>query len=59
MDAIRLAHVELLSWLVADFGFDRWEGLQLLSQVGTMWVSNAVDPNYTVAAKFPKRYLPR
>jgi hypothetical protein len=25
--------------------------------VGTMRIGNVVDPNYTVVAKFPKKYL--
>lgn len=58
MDAVRIAHIQLINWLVTEFGFDRWEALQVLSQVGTMRVGNVVDPNYTVVAKFPKRYLP-
>ena len=57
-DSLRLAHLELLSWLERDYGFDRWEAFQLLSQVGSIHVANVVDPNYTVAARFPKRYLP-
>ncbi len=58
MDAFRIAHVELIDWLVADFGFDRWEALQLVSQLGTTRVGNVVDPNYTVVAKFPQKHLP-
>ncbi len=58
MDAVRIAHVELTKWLVADYRFDKWEALQVLSQVGTMRVGNVVDPNYTIVAKFPKKYLP-
>jgi acetamidase/formamidase len=58
MDCLRLAQVELLSWLVEDFGFDREEAWQLNAQVGTMRIGNVVDPCYTVVAKFPKRYLP-
>ncbi len=58
MDAVRIAQVELTKWLVADYGFDKWEALQVLSQVGTTRVGNVVDPNYTVVAKFPKKYLP-
>ena len=58
MDAVRIAHVELTKWLVVDYGFDKWEALQVLSQVGTMRVGNVVDPNYTIVAKFPKKYLP-
>jgi acetamidase/formamidase len=58
MDALRIAEVEMVGWLVSDYGFDKWEALQVLSQVGSIRVANAVDPNYTVVAKFPKRLLP-
>jgi acetamidase/formamidase len=58
MDAFRIAHVELIEWLVTDYGFDKWEALQLVSQLGTTRVGNVVDPNYTVVAKFSKKYLP-
>lgn len=59
IDAFRLAHIELIEWLETEYGFDRWEAYQVLSQVGTSTVSNIVDPQYTVVAKFPKRYLPK
>lgn len=59
MDAFRSAQVELISWLTQDYGFDRWEALQLVSHVGVTRVGNVVDPKYTVVAKFPKKYLPR
>lgn len=59
IDAFRLAHVELIEWLEKDYGFDRWEAYQVLSQVGISTVANIVDPLYTVVAKFPKRYLPK
>lgn len=58
MDAVRIAHVELIKWLIADYGFDKWEAIQVLSQVGTMRIGNVVNPNYTVVAKFPKEHLP-
>ncbi len=58
IDAFRSAHVELINWLVSDYGYDRWEALQLVSQVGTSRIGNVVDPKYTVVAKFPKKYLP-
>lgn len=59
LDAFRIAHVEMVKWLEADYGFDRWEAMQLLSQVGEAQIANVVDPNYTIVSKFPKRYLPR
>jgi acetamidase/formamidase len=59
IDAFRLAHVELIEWLEQDYGFDRWEAYQVLSQVGASTVANIVDPQYTVVAKFPKKFLPK
>lgn len=58
IDAFRSAHVELINWLVEDYGYDRWDALQIVSQVGATRIGNVVDPKYTVVAKFPKRYLP-
>jgi acetamidase/formamidase len=58
IDAFRSAQVELINWLVEDYGFDRWDALQLVSQVGVARIGNVVDPKYTVVAKFPKKYLP-
>ena len=57
MDCVRIAQVELVKWLVDDYGFEKWEAFQVISQVTTMRVGNVVDPNYTVVAKFPKKYL--
>jgi acetamidase/formamidase len=59
IDAFRLAHVELIEWLVDDYGFGKWDAYQLLSQLAVSTVANIVDPIYTVVAKFPKRYLPQ
>lgn len=58
VDAFRIAHVELIEWLVAEYGFDKWEAYQIVSQAGVTRVANVVDPLYTVMAKFPKRVLP-
>lgn len=58
VDAFRIAHVELIDWLVTEYGFDRMDAYQVLSQVGTTRVANVVDPNYTIVARFPKALLP-
>jgi acetamidase/formamidase len=57
-DALRIAFVELVNWLVADYGFAKPDAYQLVSQVAVVRVANMVDPLYTVVAKFPKRQLP-
>ncbi len=59
IDAFRLAHVELIEWLVADYGFGKWDAYQLLGELAESTIGNIVDPLYTVVAKFPKRYLPK
>jgi acetamidase/formamidase len=58
IDALRIAYVELIEWLVAEYGFEKMEAFQIASQIGEVRVANVVDPNYTVVAKFPKRFLP-
>lgn len=58
MEAYKIAHYELVKWMCDDYGYDKWDALQLLSQVGNARIGNVVDPNYTVVAKFPKKYLP-
>ena len=59
IDAFRIAQVELIEWLVADYGFEKMEAYQIVSQAGVSRVANVVDPNYTVMAKFPKQLLPK
>ncbi len=59
IDAFRVAHVELIEWLEQEYGFDRLDAYLLLGQLAVSTVANIVDPQYTVVAKFPKRYLPR
>ncbi len=57
-DAFRIAYKEMVLWLVDEFGFDLMDAYQLASQVGEADVVQVVDPNYTVVAKIPKKYLP-
>jgi acetamidase/formamidase len=57
IDAFRLAHVELIEWMVEDYGFDKLDAYALLGQVAESTVANIVDPAYTVIAKVAKRYL--
>jgi acetamidase/formamidase len=57
MEAYKIAHVEMIKWLCNDYGFDKLDALQVLSQVGRCRVGNVVDPNYTVVAKYPRNFL--
>ena len=56
-DAARIAYKELILWLEAEHGFDRWDAYMLLSQCGQVRLGNFVDPKYTVAAGVEKKYL--
>lgn len=57
-DAFRIAYKEMVLWLVDEFGYEMMDAYQLASQVGEADVVQVVDPNYTVVAKIPKKYLP-
>lgn len=56
-DALRIAAACMVEWLETEWGYDRWEGLHLLGQVGHFQLCNLVSPNYTVLMKFPRKYL--
>ena len=59
IDALRIACSDVVNWLVEDYGFDKYEALQLLGQAAQIEVANVVDPQYSVACQIPKKYLPQ
>jgi acetamidase/formamidase len=56
-DAYRIAFTQMVRWVSADCGLSTMDAYQLVSQVARTHVANVVDPNYTIIAKVPKRYL--
>jgi len=58
-DAFRIAHGDLVRWIAQDFDLDTYDAYQLVTQISESPVANACDPNYTIVAKAPKRYLPQ
>jgi acetamidase/formamidase len=56
-DATRIAYKELILWMEAEFGYDRWDAYMMLSQCGKVRLGNFVDPKYTVGAGIIKKYL--
>lgn len=56
-DALRAAYADLIDWLVADHGFEKYDAYPFLTQVGGVRVANMVDTNYTVGASISKEYL--
>jgi acetamidase/formamidase len=58
-DAFRIAQLDLVQWLAADYGLDPLDAYQLITQAVESPLANVCDPNYTSVAKMPKRYLPQ
>jgi acetamidase/formamidase len=56
-DATRIAYKELVLWLAAEYGYDKWDAYMMLSQCGKVRLGNFVDPKYTVGAAITKNYL--
>jgi amidase len=56
-DAARIAYTELVEWLAADYGYDRLDAYQLLTQLGELYVGNMVDTNYSLVAGVAKEHL--
>jgi acetamidase/formamidase len=57
-DAFRIAHTDMVQWLVAEQGFELLDAYQFLTQVSESPLANVCDPNYTCLAKVRKQYLP-
>ena len=52
-DAMRMAFMNLILWLEADYGIDRWLAFGLLTLVSQVRIGNF----WTVAVGVPKKYL--
>jgi acetamidase/formamidase len=58
-DAFRIAQLDLVQWVAADYGLAPLDAYQLVSQGVESPLANVVDPNYTAVAKLRKEYLPQ
>jgi acetamidase/formamidase len=57
-DAYRISQHDLVTWTAGLAGLDQLDAYQLISQAGQAPAGNVVDPNYSMAAKVAKRWLP-
>ena len=57
-DSLRIAFMQLIEWIHADYGLSKLDAYELLSKVGKIHLTEMVDPNYVVIAKIDKKYLP-
>jgi amidase len=58
-DAARIANTELILWLEHEYGYDRWDAYQLLTQAGGLYVGNMVDTTYSLVASVAREHLNR
>jgi acetamidase/formamidase len=56
-DAARIANTELVLWLEQEYGYDRWDAYQLITQAGGLYVGNMVDTTYSLVASVAKEHL--
>ena len=59
IDALRLACVDMVDWLVSDYGFEKYDAVQLLGQAAHLYIANVVDPQFSIACALNKKYLPK
>ncbi len=59
IDAMRLACADMVDVLMTDYGFDRYDAVELLGQAAHVYVANVVDPQFSVACALNKKYLPK
>jgi len=59
IDALRLACADMVDRLMTDYGFERYEALELLGQAAHLYIANVVDPQFSVACALNKKYLPK
>jgi acetamidase/formamidase len=59
IDALRLACADMVDWLTSEYGFEKYDAVQLLGQTAHLYIANVVDPQFSVACALNKKYLPR
>ncbi|WP_181794077.1 acetamidase/formamidase family protein [Streptomyces sp. WELS2] len=57
-DAFRISQLDLVRWLVRDYGFGEPDAYQFTTQTVESPLANVCDTNYTCVAKLRKEWLP-
>lgn len=57
-DAFRISQLDLVQWLVRDYGFSELDAYQFTTQTVESPLANVCDTNYTCVAKLRKQWLP-
>ncbi len=56
-NALRVAFVEMVEWMIKEFAFNQWEAIQVLSQSCKIQIANVCNPNHTTVVKIPKAII--
>lgn len=56
-DALKIALKEMILWLNEEHGFNIWDASVLIASVATVQACGAANPLFSMALKFPKKYL--
>jgi acetamidase/formamidase len=56
-DAFRVATVEMVKWLVEDYGFEKWDANLFLGLVDKIQINQCANPLYALSVKVPKNLL--
>lgn len=56
--AVQQAYAHLLNWLVEEYGLNRWDGYNLISQAGSLVMGGLLMSPYAVAARIPLELIP-
>ncbi|WP_225810902.1 acetamidase/formamidase family protein [Streptomyces spinosus] len=57
-DAFQISQLNLVQWLVRDYGFSELDAYQFATQTVESPLANVCDTNYTCVAKLRKQWLP-
>ncbi|QLJ01779.1 acetamidase/formamidase family protein [Streptomyces sp. NEAU-sy36] len=57
-DAFRISQLDLVQWLVRDYGFSELDAYQFATQTVESPLANVCDTNYTCVARLRKEWLP-
>ena len=58
-DAFRISQTEMVYWLQEEYGFDKLDAYQFVTQASESPAANVCDPNYTFMCKIRKEWLPQ
>ena len=56
-EAGKVAYIDLIRWMQSEYHFNEADALQILTQVGEMYVGNSCSAHYSLVASIEKKYL--